>query len=128
MTRTSIAHGALKWAYSNALIEASLGPLGRGRVIRERYEDVVRDPRTALGRLAAHAGQPRAVIPFDGDGTIDLGPTHTVWGNPNRLKTGPLRLQGDVEWETGMPATQRATVTAITWPLLIRYGYPLWIR
>jgi hypothetical protein len=125
MTRTTVARGALKWAYSNALIDISSRPLHGEAVLRMRYEDVVADPWSTLSALTALAGQPEAVVPMSDDGTVDLHPTHTVWGNPNRLKTGPMRLRRDDAWEASMPLTERLTVTAITWPLLLRYGYPL---
>jgi hypothetical protein len=44
-------------------------------------------------------------------------------GNPQRFETGPTELRSDVEWKRTMPAAPRAAVTAMTLPLLIRYGY-----
>jgi hypothetical protein len=41
------------------------------------------------------------------------------------LRLAHLALQADDEWSTAMPSAQRRTVTAITWPLLLRHGYRL---
>ena len=125
MTRTSIARGALKWAYSNAMIDAVTRRFARERYQRVRYEDVVRDPVAMLSRIAAYATDGEAELPFSSRTEIELEPTHTVWGNPNRLRTGPVRLREDDEWRSAMAAADRAVVTALTWPLLLRYGYRL---
>jgi hypothetical protein len=125
MTRTSIARGALKWAYSNAMIDAATHRIASERYRRVRYEDVVRDPVAVSSRIAAYAAAGEAELPFSSDKAIDLEPTHTVWGNPNRLRTGPVRLRADDEWRSVMAAGDRALVTALTWPLLLRYGYRL---
>ena len=125
MTRTSIARGALKWLYSNALIDASLRGLERGRLLRLRYEDVVEDPVAGMRRIGAHAGRPDAAVPIAADGSIELAATHTVWGNPNRLAVGETRLRADDAWRRAMPTGDRLVVTAVTWPLLVRYGYAL---
>jgi hypothetical protein len=46
-------------------------------------------------------------------------------GNPMRLETGHVQLRLDEAWRTDMRVMDRATVTALTWPLLLRYGYRL---
>ena len=55
--------------------------------------------------------------------TVDLGGCHSVAGNPMRFRTGPTRLRADEEWRTAMPAADRRLVTAMSWPLLRRFGY-----
>jgi hypothetical protein len=48
-----------------------------------------------------------------------------VSGNPNRFETGAVQLRPDVEWVGRLGRSHRALVTAVTWPLLLRYRYPL---
>jgi hypothetical protein len=48
-----------------------------------------------------------------------------VSGNPNRFETGTVQLRPDSEWMHGLHRIHRALVTAVTWPLLLRYRYPL---
>jgi hypothetical protein len=42
-----------------------------------------------------------------------------------RATTGWLPVRLDSEWQTGLSTAQLAKVSAITWPLLRVYGYPL---
>jgi hypothetical protein len=41
-----------------------------------------------------------------------------------RFATGSVAIRPDDRWRTAMPAGQRRAVTALTLPLLARYGYP----
>lgn len=125
MARTSIARGALKWAYSNALIDASTRGMPRSRFILLRFEDFVRKPAATASAIAMFAGADEAALPFSSDRDITLNPTHTVWGNPSRLKVGRVELRADDAWRSRMQSSDRFMVTALTWPLLLRYGYPL---
>jgi hypothetical protein len=52
-----------------------------------------------------------------------LSPSHTVAGNPMRFRTGPTQLRRDDAWRTELPRGRRRLVTALTAPLLARYGY-----
>ena len=140
---------ALWWMSDNLLLDSLR--LLRVPAYRLRYESLVARPRehaAAVLRLAGAGGAlgpgaavapgasagPTAAGPgatavpdlgFIGDGQVDLGVNHTVAGNPMRFRQGRLALKADDEWSTAMPSGQRRTVTAITWPLLLRYGYRL---
>jgi hypothetical protein len=90
-----------------------------------RYEALMANPREGLERILAHVDEP--VTPesfgFLGDGWVDLGCDHTVAGNPMRFHQGRLDLRLDQAWTTKLPERDRKVVTAITWPLQLRYGY-----
>ena len=90
-----------------------------------RYEALMAEPRAGLERILAHADEP--VTPesfaFLGEGYVDLGCDHTVAGNPMRFHQGRLDLRLDQAWTTKLPERDRKVVTAITWPLQLRYGY-----
>jgi hypothetical protein len=111
-----------QWVAYNLLFDA-LGLLDRTMILR--YEALMADPRQGLERILAHAGEP--VTPesfaFLGDGWVDLGCDHTVAGNPMRFHQGRLDLRLDQAWTTKLPERDRKVVTAITWPLQLRYGY-----
>ena len=89
-----------------------------------RYEDLVADPATQLAALLSFAGLGVAA-PMIVDGVVCLEPDHTAAGNPMRFRTGDLTLRLDTEWQTAMPRTRRLVATALTWPWLLRFGYPL---
>ena len=100
----------------------------RDRYLRLRYEDFVRDPQAAVQQVAALVGEQPAVLPLLAAGAVRLQATHSVSGNPNRFETGTIQLRADSEWVRGLGGAHRALVTAVTWPLLVRYRYPLRVR
>ena len=50
---------------------------------------------------------------------------HVLGSNHVRDEIGELELQEDLEWPRRLSATKRWLVSAVTLPLLLRYGYPL---
>ena len=93
------------------------------RYLRLRYEDVIREPRLAIEQIGAFVGEDVAGSPFVSDTEVQLTPSHSVAGNPSRFTTGQVTLRPDDEWRTKMRRTDRAVVTTMTWPLLLRYRY-----
>lgn len=89
-----------------------------------RYEDFVAAPRAAIEQVLAFIGVDGAG-PFVDEDTVELGVNHTLAGNPNRFRTGAVRIVEDDEWTTGMTGRDQAAIAAITMPLLLRYGYPI---
>jgi sulfotransferase family protein len=92
-----------------------------GRYLRVRYEDFVREPQETIERICAFAGEPFAGSPFVSANEVELAPSHSVAGNPSRFTTGRVVLRPDDEWRTKMRTMDRAVVTAVTWPLLLRH-------
>ncbi|HLF41365.1 MAG TPA: sulfotransferase domain-containing protein, partial [Acidimicrobiia bacterium] len=89
-----------------------------------RYESALRDPRGTVERILAHAGETSdRPLDFLGDGWVDLGVDHTVAGNPMRFHQGRLELRLDEAWTKKLPEKDRRVVSAITFPLRLRYGY-----
>jgi hypothetical protein len=66
-----------------------------------------------------------ADLGFLQDNRLSLGPNHTVAGNPIRFRRGDIPIVPDVEWQERLEPGARRIVTALTWPLLLRYGFPL---
>jgi hypothetical protein len=122
-----------QWVAYNLLFDA-LGVVDQTMVLR--YEALLENPRQGLERILAHAGEPVTGGAFSflggspggpgvspGEGWVELGCDHTVAGNPMRFHQGRLDLRLDQAWTTKLPARDRKVVTAITWPLQVRYGY-----
>ncbi|MBC7791198.1 MAG: sulfotransferase [Anaerolineae bacterium] len=111
------------WLAVNPAVERFWGRGNKARYMFMPYEDFVRDPRTALSRIQDLVGESGGALPIADDGSIMTGPTHSIAGNEVRASRGALRLRLDDEWKRKMPRAKRMLVSAITWPLLRRYGY-----
>ncbi len=123
MTRYSPARSALLWNGHNACF-AVLRSLGTPtRLVR--YEDFVAAPAHTTRRLGRFADLDigDGALDFIDGGTVDLIASHTVAGNPMRFRTGRVALRRDDEWRALLPPGERRVITALTAPLLSRYGY-----
>ncbi len=82
---------------------------------------------TAQGGIAGFADLPVSAddLRFLGAGHADLTTSHTVAGNPMRFRTGRIELRRDDAWRQQLPRRQQRVISALTAPLLARYGYSL---
>ncbi|HUR04291.1 MAG TPA: sulfotransferase [Nonomuraea sp.] len=120
MTRWGPARTAAHWTAQNLALDLLAA---RGvQVTRVRYEDLLADPATALATLADTLGLITA-LPFLTGTTARLTTAHTASGNPMRFTVGPVQLQRDDSWRSGLSRHHRRLVNALTWPLRLRYGY-----
>ncbi len=98
---------------------------GPDRYLRIRYEDFIADPPGTVRAILRMVGKEDAELPFvDGHEALTTQ-NHSVAGNPDRLRHGPITLRSDDRWKSAMAPRNRRLVSAITSPLLLRYGYPL---
>jgi hypothetical protein len=118
----SAQRAATWWLSSNALAEFALRG---GPYLRVRYEDLVRDPERVMARIQRFAGLDPAPLLRDETGGFVAGEGHTIHGNPVRFERGAIRITPDEEWVCAQQARDRRVVTAMTAPMLARYGYPL---
>jgi len=121
MQQQSPLKSALLWSAWNGV--ARLMGLRSGSAYqRLRYEDFVAEPR----RTASSALAPTDLsLPFVDDRRVVLGVSHSVAGNPNRMNSGEITLQPDLQWVDQLPARDVLLVTALTAPLLAACGYRL---
>jgi hypothetical protein len=114
---------ALEWLVDNTVLD--LLPAVGTPALRLRYESLVSSPREQVAVVLGHAGRPATGPALDrmDHGSVELATDHTVSGNPLRFRNGRLELRVDEAWRRSMARRQRLAVTAITWPLLLRYGY-----
>lgn len=117
---------AAVWDVWNAAIELLWARRRRpSRYLRLRYEDFARDPASAIRSVGEFLGhRDRKADLMDGS-TLHLSPTHSVSGNPSRFLTGAVEIRPDDEWRAGMSRSEKGLTTLLTWPGLLRYGYPL---
>lgn len=110
------------WSLENVALELVRGAATRAAVLR--YDELTAQPAAALQQTLGRLGLPGDAGAL-ADGQLTLQPNHTVAGNPVRLGRGQIAIRADVEWRAQLPIGARRTVTALTWPLLLRYGFPI---
>lgn len=125
MPQYSVGTSSLLWSAHNAFFDV-LSWIST-RTLRMRYERLVAHPAghlTEIRTMLDLPPDPLAFIRHDGDSVIaDLGPSHSVAGNPMRFESGGVRLRTDSAWRTAMPAGKRRLAALLTWPGRLRYGY-----
>ncbi len=122
MPTWSPMRSAVTWDVKNALLNLVIRAPERRLV---KYESLVARPGEELEAIRHFAGGQ-----WGGDGSWDddnrsfeFLPHHTLGGNPVRYQGGRVRLEPDQEWRVRMGRGDKAVVTAITFPLLVAYGY-----
>jgi hypothetical protein len=127
MATTGVVSSAGVWMESclGAELLRRRVPADRWHVLR--YEDFVADPRGTVEEVLRFVGVPGRA-PFVDGTTVRLEANHTLAGNPDRFRTGVVRITEDDEWKSRMPVRDRALTSAACLPLLHRYGYPLRVR
>jgi sulfotransferase family protein len=127
MFRSNPLATGIRWDVRQGLCEGLLRRRLGDRYMRVRYEDVVGDPAGAVRAIARFAGVPDPNLGFLDGHRVEFEPSHTVSGNPFRLRRGQttIEIKPDEAWRTGMSARDKALATAPTLPLLRHYGYPV---
>lgn len=122
MPTFSPAKSTAFWLSGNLTVR---GLVHRGvPVSRLRYEDLVADPTGSIEAAWTALDLPGSPdIEMVDTHTIDLGPSHSVAGNPMRFRTGVTRLRADDAWRTEMSPRDRRIVTAMSYPVLKSFGY-----
>jgi hypothetical protein len=92
-----------------------------------RYEDFVARPRQTVDEVLGFVGVP-ARGPFVTQDRVELGTNHTLAGNPNRFRTGSVRIAEDDEWKSRLARRDRMVIGAAALPMLGRYGYPFRLK
>ncbi len=119
------AYAALSWSLGNVAATAVRRSAGPARSTLLRYEDFIDQPGDTIEALARMAGRPARLAASTEPGTVTMHQVHTVGGNNNRFRTGPVRLREDTTWRSQLHPLNRAAVTAVCAPLMTRYGYRL---
>ena len=123
MPRYTPVRSAIDWNWKNMAVDI-LGLLSK-RSIRLSYENLVNDPQATLIGLIHDVTHFHHKLDFLSGRRVKVDTHHTVSGNPNRFESGVIELMADTEWIKKMPLWSYLTVTALTWPLLLTYGYSL---
>ncbi len=118
------ARVAREWTTYNLVFELE-GMLAKNW-LRIRYEQFVTDPIKIVRGVLSRLGETGPDLSgFAGSNTVNLHENHIVGGNRNRFEIGNQSIQLDNEWRTMMSWREKALVTFITLPVLLRHRYPL---
>lgn len=121
MPQASPGKVAREWLIHNAALEPRAW---RGAPhVRLRYEDLARDPRSAVERVLDAAGVDAE--PPLADDVAQIPEGHACAGNPSRFRSGEVEIHLDDAWTEEVDARTWFTVTGLTGPMLKAYGYPL---
>lgn len=123
LSRRGPLRGSMLWMLANTAAESLR--LRSDGYVRVRYTDFVESPATTLRRVLRMTGESEdagRLAHLDGR-TLRLGVQHILSGNPVRGLIGEIPLREDLEWRGEMRPARRRLVTALTLPLLHRYGY-----
>jgi hypothetical protein len=124
MTPHGLLESSLVWSEWNLAVERVWRWTPR-RYMLLRYEDFVRSPRSAVKSILRFLGEERVETPFINEREVLLHAPHTFSGNPDRFHSGLVDITPDEDWRQKMGRVQKAAVTALTWPGLLSYKYPL---
>ncbi len=124
MVRHSPVASSSRWMARNLATEA-LWRRSKERYSMLRYEDFVAEPQRTIRQVLELAGEERASLPHVAEHEVKLGLNHNIWGNPSRFRTGTVKIRPDTEWTSRIKPGDSTLVSALTFPLLVRYGYPL---
>ncbi len=127
LPRRGAVASALVWTWRNASASAIPRMRRHSKIPYARllYEDLVRDPREALGRALEQLELGRPDLSMIQGTYVKLGVNHAISGNPVKFNSGGADLRIDDEWRGAMRDRDRRTVTLITGPLMRRYGYTI---
>ncbi len=122
MERYSLAKSAFEWNSMHTLLALAMRRFDRHVVLR--YEDLTADPAGTVEQLAGAFEADWSRPPWDETGRgVEFGIDHTIGGNPNRFSSGRAVIRTDDAWREQMPRWQQAAMSAMTLPVLARYGY-----
>jgi hypothetical protein len=94
-----------------------------GRYLRVRYEDLVDDPRSVVKKVLAFVDHEVDELDFVAGASAMMAANHMVSGNPSRFDLGNVAIAADIEWEVGMPPSDRLIATLLSAGWRRRYGY-----
>lgn len=111
----------MAWVVRNLLTELLAK---RMFYLRLNYEDWVQRPKSVIQEtvdlLEPTAGK---ILPFESENEIQLGPIHSVRGNPDRFVSGLSKIQLDDVWTHKLDKNTERLARLFSFPLLKRYGY-----
>ncbi|HXF36430.1 MAG TPA: sulfotransferase [Actinomycetota bacterium] len=123
--RALAVRGAARWTAKHLANEALRRRSGPERSIALRYEDLIAHPADAVESVAKLVGLPSPLERLAPGVPIPVPEVHGPDGSRRRrFETDRVVLELDTRWHRELDPVDRRLITALTFPLLRRYGYP----
>lgn len=87
-----------------------------------RYEDFLENPKETLRNILCSANENPKDIDIITDDSVRIGVQHLLAGNPDKMQSGEIKIKPR-KWHLNRFRT--IVTTLLTFPLLIKYNYPL---
>jgi sulfotransferase family protein len=124
--RIAAIRGAARWVAKHVTNEVLLRRYGPGRSVVVHYERLIEDPRSVVDAVAKIVGMPSPAVELAPGVAIPVPEVHGPEGSlRRRFETSEVVLRLDTRWKRELDPVDRVLVTALTLPLLLRYGYPV---
>lgn len=127
MVNISVLKTSILWLINNLGIEW-LWKKNKSDFFQIRYEDFITNPAATLTKILDWLNLDNNQNIINHDNSFEFQNNHSINGNPNRFKTGRIKLSLDDEWKRNLNFFNNTLTTLLTWPLLIYYKYKLWQR
>ncbi len=114
---------SLRWCVRNITAEL-LGKKLDSKYLILQYENFIERPLESVDCILNLVKENPMKLPFINKTEVKLGTSHGICGNPDRFKAGIIKLRLDEKWKR-MKTIDKTFVTVLTWPLLLRYRYPI---
>jgi len=124
MAQKNSISSSLQWDARNIATEVYLKHKTK-RYLMLSYQEMIADPQRCVTRVLNLLGETATSLPFVSRNVAELEASHSVFGNLVRFQTGRVELSEDNEWQSKMKLPDKVVVTALTWPLLLRYRHLL---
>jgi hypothetical protein len=117
------AFGA-RWTLWNLELEA-LAARRRGRFVRLRLEDFIRNPVVETRRILGLVGADQAELPFVDGRSVRLPSHHMIEGHVSRFDTGVIPIRASTTWRRRLSKRRELSSSLLASPLQLLYGYPV---
>jgi Sulfotransferase family len=124
MAPTGVLESALQWVRRNLTADAVRRAHPAERSMLIGYHEFCSRPFEIVQAITTLVGERGMQLPFLDDHTVNLEGNHTVSGNPDRFRTGPVPIREDNRWKQEMPGWDKLIVTLLTAPVMRHYSNP----
>lgn len=126
LRRVGVVRSTIVWQVYNWVIARYVRrSVGSHNFMGLAYEDLASRPEAALDSIIDLLRENPSQRPTFQDNVVEVKPSHTASGNPNRFESGRREIRLDSEWERRLSPWRKGLVSVLALPMLSRLGYRL---